>query len=56
MFTINVVETNNTQILCSIFLFSRKSCRLRDNVVKKYGGDGEATDEYTAHVEWMLGN
>jgi hypothetical protein len=41
MFQTKVVEEPQTHVLCSI-TFSRKSCRLRDNV-EKYGGARQAT-------------
>jgi hypothetical protein len=43
MFYTEVVEKIKTHILCSM-IFSRKSCRLWDNV-KKYSIAGEATDD-----------
>jgi hypothetical protein len=42
MFQIKVVEKIKTHILCSV-TFSRKSCRLWDNV-EKCGTAGQATD------------
>ena len=42
MFLTKVVEKIKTHILCSI-IFSRKPCRLRDNV-EKYFRAGQATD------------
>jgi hypothetical protein len=44
MFETNVVDKIETHILSSANFFSRKSCRLGDNV-KKYGSTGEATDD-----------
>jgi hypothetical protein len=44
-------ENQNTQfILCN---FSRKSCRLEDNV-EKYCGAGQATDDNMAHAHCMV--
>ena len=47
-----VVQKIKTHILCSI-TFSRKSCRLLDNVVK-YGTAIQATDDNTVHAICML--
>ena len=46
MFHMNTVEKTETHILCSITLFSGKSCLLRDSV-EKYGRDWQATDDNT---------
>jgi len=44
-------ENQNTHfVLSNIF---RKSCRLWDNV-ERYSGAGQATDENTVPVNWML--
>jgi hypothetical protein len=43
MFQTNVVKKIKTHILCSA-TFSRKSCRLWDNV-EKYGAARQATDD-----------
>jgi hypothetical protein len=44
MFQINFVQRIKTHILCSE-TFSRKSCRLRNNV-EKHGRDRQATDDH----------
>ena len=49
-----VVDKIKTQILSSV-TFSRKSCRLWDNV-KKCGGAREAADDNKAHAFCMLDN
>jgi len=48
MFQTKVVEEVKTHILCSI-TFSRKSCRLWDNV-DKFCRAGQATDDNMAHA------
>jgi hypothetical protein len=55
MFQTKFVEKIKTHILCSV-TFSRKSCRLRDNVGKKNGTAGQATDDNIAHAHSMLDN
>jgi hypothetical protein len=47
-----VIEKIKTCILCSIIFFSRKSCRLWDNV-EKYGRGRQATD---GNIQWYLAN
>jgi len=53
MFQTKVVYKIKTHILCSVTFFSRKSCRLWDNV-EKYGGAGQPTDDNMAHAHCML--
>jgi len=53
MFQTKVVEKIKTHILCSITFF-RKTCRLWDNVEKKYCRAGQATDDNTAHAQYKL--
>jgi hypothetical protein len=52
MFQIKVVEKIKTHVLCSV-LFSRKSCRLWDNVDKYYRG-WQATDDIMVHAHCVL--
>jgi hypothetical protein len=54
MFQIKLVGKIKINILCSIY-FSRKSCRLSDNV-EECGGAREATDDNTAHALYILDN
>jgi len=51
MLQTKVVQKTETHILCPI-TFSRKSCRLGDNV-EKCGGAGQATDDNMAHAHCM---
>ena len=55
MFETKVVQKIKTHILCSVTFFSRKSCRLWDNV-ERYCRAGQATDDNMAHARCMLGN
>ena len=52
MFPAKGVEKIKTHILCLV-TFSRKSCRLRNNV-EKYCRAGQATDDDIAHARCML--
>ena len=54
MFQIKAVQKIKTHILCSV-TFSRKSCRLWDNV-EKYCRAGQATGDNMAHALCMLYN
>jgi len=54
MFQTKVVEKIKTHILCSV-TFSRKSCRLWDNV-GKYCREGQAKDDNMARAHCMLDN
>ena len=46
------VEKIETQIMCSVTFFFRKSCRLWDNV-EKYCRAGQTTDNKIAHAPFM---
>jgi len=52
-FRTEVVEEINTRILCSIYSFFRKSCRLWDNV-DKYFRVCQAPDDNMAHAHCVL--
>jgi hypothetical protein len=52
MFQTKAVEQMKTHFMFNNF-FPRKSCRLWDNV-EKYGTDGRATDDNTAHAHCRL--
>jgi hypothetical protein len=47
-------DNRNTHFLFGNFL--RNSCRLWDNVGKKYCRAGQATDDNMAHAHWKLDN
>ena len=47
-----VLGNIKTHVLCSI-TFSRKSCRLQDNV-EKHGRTRQATDDNAAHANFLL--
>ena len=53
MFHTKVLGKIETHILFSMTLFSRKYCRLRDNV-EKFRRAGQATDDNMAHAHGML--
>jgi hypothetical protein len=55
MFQTKTVETIKAHILCSVIFFSKKSCRLSDNV-EKHCTAGEATDDNMAHANCMVDN
>jgi len=48
-------DCGQKHILCAITYFSRKSCRLSDNV-EKFCTAGQATDGNMAHAHCMLDN
>jgi len=52
MFQIKIVEEIKTHFHVQFF-FSRKSCRLWDNV-EEYSTAGEATDDSLAHAHFTL--
>ena len=53
MFQTKVVEEIKTHILCWVFFFFRKSCRLWDNV-EKYSRAGQDTDDRRMRISrWI---